>query len=81
MMTIQPTKFNADEVVAEFKAKGYNVTKEAVMHNYEAWLADYKSGYLDKENGYFLFSACRHNPLYFYVENINGQHYQKTYIV
>ena len=28
MMTIQPKKFNADEVVAEFKAKGYMTRNE-----------------------------------------------------
>ena len=35
--------------------------------------------FIDEENGYFLFSACGCNPLYFYAEEINGKDYQKTY--
>ncbi len=76
---INPENFDMDAIIAEFKANGFNVTEEALLHNYEAWQSDLKSGYLDEENGYFLFSACGCNPLYFYAEEINGKDYQKTY--
>lgn len=49
-------------IVKEFRTNGFNVTDEAVMHNYNAWLCDHKSGYRDEENGYHLFSPCGCNP-------------------
>ena len=67
-------------MMADFKANGFNVTKEALQHNYDAWKRDYKSGYCDKENGYFLYSACGCNPLYFFAETLTGADWQKTYI-
>lgn len=63
----------------EFRRHGYNVTLDAIAHNYEAWLNDEKSGWLDTVNGYFLFTACGCNPLRFYAEPLNGEDYQMTY--
>lgn len=60
-------ELNVDVIIKEFKEHGYNVTEQAITHNYNAWLSDHKSGYKDKGNGYFLFSACRCNSLYFWV--------------
>lgn len=51
-----------DDVINEFKQHGFNVTKEAILHNYSAWRCDYKSGYRDEANGYFLFTPCGCNP-------------------
>lgn len=52
-----------NRIVRFFKERGYNVTTKAVRYCVERWLADYKSGYRDDENGYHLFSPCGHNPL------------------
>lgn len=54
-----------DAILKEFREHGFNVTLEAIMHNYCAWLEDRKSGYLDKENSYHLFTPCGCNPLRF----------------
>lgn len=51
-----------DDVIDEFRQHGFNVTKEAILHNYSAWRCDYKSGYRDDANGYFLFTPCGGNP-------------------
>lgn len=68
-----------EKVAAAFKRNGFNVTEEAICHNFRAWEADLKSGYLDKENGYFLWTPCGCNPLSFYAEKLNNKEYQKTY--
>lgn len=47
-----------NKIVRKFRAHGFNVTKEAVMHQYGAWNAGFKSGYRDDENGYHLFTPC-----------------------
>lgn len=36
--------FNIEEVIKVFAEHGFNVTEEAVMHNYEAWKGDFKVG-------------------------------------
>lgn len=72
-------KMTFKEIIDEFRANGFNVTEEAIEHNVKAHYADLKSGYLDKENGYFLYTPCGCNPLNIYVEELNGEYYQKTY--
>ncbi len=74
---VESMDFN--EIISEFKANGFAVTEQALKHNYDAWRSDYKSGYADPENGYFLFSACGCNDLYFYAERYTGEDYQHTY--
>lgn len=65
----------------EFIDNGFNVTMEALRHNYEAWYYDLKSGYRDEENGYHLFSPCGCNPLSFSAsELIEGNDWQITYV-
>lgn len=54
-----------NKIVKKFQKHGFNVTKQAIMHNYEAYMVGMKSGYLDKENGYHLFTPCSLNPLSF----------------
>ena len=64
----------------EFLENGFNVTEEAILHNYECWKADFKSGYRDEENGYHLFTPCGHNPFSLSVTNlVEGLDWQTTY--
>lgn len=72
-------EFNINDVIKEFKDNGFNVTEEAIEHNFNAWKNDYKSGYKDEENGYFLFSACGCNPLRFNATELTGEDWQETY--
>lgn len=75
-----PNEITAEEVAAEFKAHGFNVTTEALYHNAYWWSDDYKSGYRDEENGYHLFTPCGCNPLSFTAsELVEGADWQKTY--
>ena len=70
-----------NKMIKEFKANGLNVTREAILHNYEAWLYDEKSGYRDEENGYHLFSPCGCNPLSFRATTLHEkcEDWQHTY--
>lgn len=74
--------FNPQNVVYFFKRKGYNVTIDAIEHNYNAWLNDYKSGYRDEVNGYHLFTPCACNPLQFRLSTLHptASDWQKTYV-
>ena len=74
-------RFNPQSVVNFFKKKGYNVTLDAVNHNFNAWCWDMKSGYRDEENGYHLFSPCGCNPLQFRLTTLHhtAEDWQKTY--
>lgn len=67
------------EIQEIFKSHGYNVTEEAINHQYISWSGDFKSGYVDEENGYFLFSPCGCNPFEIWLEKYTGEDYQKTY--
>lgn len=68
-------------IVDFFKKRGFNVTKDAVKHQISAWESDFKSGYLDKENGYHLFSPCGCNPLSIRLSTLHPlcSDWQKTY--
>lgn len=70
-----------DSVIKKFKENGFNVTKEAIIHNYSAWICDKKSGYRDEENGYHLFSPCGCNPLSFSATSLHEKcnYWQETY--
>lgn len=72
-------EFNLEEVMKEFKTNGFNVTEEAIMHNLEAWKGDFKSGFKDVENGYFLFTPCGCNTLCFVACELTGVDWQETY--
>lgn len=63
----------------EFYKHGFDVTLEAIAHNYEAWCRDLKSGYLDEENSYYLFTPCGCNMLSFRASEYVGKDWQKTY--
>lgn len=67
-------------VVEEFRANGFKVTREAVVHNYKAWFCDLKSGWRDEENGYHLFTPCGCNPLSFRATSLEKElDWQTTY--
>lgn len=70
-----------DKIIAEFKANGFNVTKDAILHNFDAWKYDMKSGYRDDENGYHLFTPCGCNPLSFSATTLHKMcdDWQDTY--
>ena len=83
---IQIRKYNLtdkdiDKIIKEFKENGFNVTREAINHNYDAWCIDYKSGYRDEENNYHLFSPCGCNPLSFRATTLHEKcsDWQHTY--
>lgn len=65
----------------KFKKNGFNVTFDALFHNYHAWFMDMKSGYRDEENGYHLFTPCGCNPLSFRATTLcdNCKDWQFTY--
>lgn len=63
----------------EFYKHGFDVTLEAIAHNYEAWCRDLKSGYLDEENRYHLFTPCGCNMLSFRASEYVGKDWQTTY--
>lgn len=71
-----------DNILKEFKDNGFNVTREAIIHNYNAWCADFKSGYRDEENNYHLFSPCGCNALSFRATTLHPKcaDWQETYL-
>ena len=84
---VYPEDFDLSEqdyldIIKEFEKNGFNVTLEALKHNYRAWFFDAKSGYRDEENGYHLFSPCGCNPLSFRATTLHKQceDWQTTYI-
>lgn len=73
------TQEEIGEICSEFRANGYNVTEEAIRHNFGAWTADLKSGYLGDD--FFLFSPCGCNSMEFCAEHIyEDSSYQHTYV-
>lgn len=75
------SKISVDTVIKKFKKQGFNVTKEAIEHNFNAYLLGGKSGYRDEKNGYHLFTPCFLNPLSFRLSTLNKNcDWQTTYI-
>ena len=68
------------KVVEEFRENGFEVEREAILHNLEAWRNDYKSGYRGKYC--HLFSPCGCNRLRFSASTLHEScnYWQKTYI-
>lgn len=54
-------QINVDSIIKEFSENGFDVSRKAIEHNFDAWRRDEKSGYRGK--GYHLFSPCGCNPL------------------
>lgn len=65
----------------KFQKNGFNVTFEALFHNYQAWFIGLKSGFRDEQNGYHLFTPCGGNPLSFRATTLcdNCKDWQFTY--
>lgn len=63
-------KKDIKNIIKEFAENGLNVTEEAIIHNYECWLGDLKSGFRDEKNGSHLFTPCRCNPLQFHATSL-----------
>ncbi|MBQ8713109.1 MAG: hypothetical protein IJ551_09880 [Prevotella sp.] len=74
------TPEKAHDIVEEFKANGFNVTLDAIMHNYAAWNADFKSGYRGED--FHLFTPCGCNPLSFRATTLEPscEDWQTTYM-
>ena len=73
----------ATSVAKSFNEHGFNVTVDAVMHNYNAWRHGMKAGYRDEGNGYHLFTPCGLNPLSFSATTLHDlcKGWQTTYEV
>ena len=69
---IHPNRLPYKKIIGEFKKHGFNVTRKAIKHNYEAWLVDCKSGYRDEDNDYFLFTPCGCNTLCFTASKLDN---------
>lgn len=75
-----PKKISIDRVQRYFKKQGYNVTEDAIKHNFNAYTYGMKSGYRDEENGYHLFTPCNLNPLTFSLTTLSKfTNWQTTY--
>ena len=70
-----------NEIFNFFQEKGVNVSMAAIIHNFYAWMSDFKSGYRDTALGYHLFSPCGCNPLSmrYTTLNILCEDWQTTY--
>lgn len=70
-----------NNILLEFRLQEFNVTREALLHNYDAWRNDLKSGYRDDKNGYHLFTPCGCNTLSFRASRLcDDLDWQKTYM-
>lgn len=74
-------RLEIDRIESFFRDNGYNVPREAIEHNFDAWLDDTKSGYRDETNGYHLFSPCGCNPLSMRLSTLHNlcDDWQQTY--
>lgn len=68
-----------DAIISEFKENGFEVSKAALIHNYNAWLMDYKSGY--RCRSCHIFTPCGCNPLSFHATSLCSEckEWQTTY--
>lgn len=57
------------EIQAAFVNAGFDVSEEALWHNYNAWYDDMKSNFV-QENGLQIFTPCRCNPLSFCARKV-----------
>ena len=53
MFDIEP---HVDTILSIFAKAGWRVTERGIIHNFEGWQHNLRSGYRDDRNGYFLFS-------------------------
>ena len=74
-------RLEIDRIVKFFNGNGYAVSRDAVEHNFNAWLHDMKSGYRDDQHGYHLFTPCGCNPLSMRLSTLHTlcEDWQTTY--
>lgn len=60
-----------DAVVAYAKERGFNIEHEALEHNYNCWLMDFKSGFRGKEC--HVFTPCGCNPLQYSISKLDDR--------
>ena len=74
------TPERAHDIVDEFFAHDIPVTFDAIMHNYAAWHAGFKSGY--RGDGFHLFTPCGMNDLSFRATTLEPscEDWQTTYM-
>lgn len=72
-------RLNVPAIVKEFADHGLTVSRDAVLHNFTAWLGDFKSGYRGRET--HLFTPCGCNPLAFRASELYAacSDWQTTY--
>ncbi len=63
--SIKLDEYGIGKIRKIFKEQGYNVSSEAICSNYQSWLNNHKSDYLDQENGYSLITPDGREPLSF----------------
>ena len=56
------TQDKLEKIKKFFAKKGFDVTNEAIIHQYNHWHYGFKSGYRDEKRGYHLFTPCGGNP-------------------
>ena len=50
--------FDWDYVASECERLGIPIMKEGILHNWHAWCHGLKSGWLDSETGWHIFTPC-----------------------
>lgn len=73
---------DVDGIIEFFAGHGFHITIEAIMHQWCAWLKDYKSAYRDEAHGYHLFTSCGHNTFNLHLSSLHptAADWQETYI-
>ena len=72
------TEEDIKDIITEFGANGFKVSRRQILHNYNAWLGDYKSGCRGKST--HLFTPCGCNPLSFRATTLSKRcDWQTTY--
>ena len=73
------TENDIADIIKEFRENGFKVSRRQILHNYEAWLCDLKSGCRGKST--HLFTPCGHNPLSFRASTLSKRcvDWQTTY--
>ena len=67
----RPSRISVNNIQKFFKSKGFNVTEEAILHNFKGYLRGFKCGYRDEKNGYHLFTPCHLNNLSFCLTSLS----------
>ena len=72
--------FHIEDIIKEFADNGFEVSYQAILHNYRAWQRDLKSGYRGRKT--HLFTPCGCNPLSFRATTLHhkAKDWQKTYV-